>query len=970
MTDAKSRSETSQPSPQRGWTETVRAFFSNWGELLYVLTIIVAMFAVRVVPYARFLSEDGRVVFSGNDAWYHLRTTEYSVYNWPSRMGFDPWTGYPVGSTTGQFGTLYDQILATVALILGLGDPSQTTISLVTLFAPSVFGALLVVPTYYLVRELEGAVTASLSIGLLALLPGVFLHRGLVGMSDHNIAEPFFLMIFIALAIFAIRTSRDEQVTVERIRSRDFSGIRKPAVLAASMGVGAAMYISVWPPGIFITGLLGLFFTTSAFFAYRRKETPEPTLLVGVLSMVVLTVLLVMRVDYYGASFTRLSIVHVAAPLLVVAGCVLLLGIYWFATDRELSVSGYIGLSVGAGLVSVGVISVVFPAVFDAVFANGVTFLSRRVSPQSQTIREAQMMWGQGYAPLLSQYGFLPLAAPVGAVLWMYHAHQENSHEHLFVIMMGCLFTAAAFLQLRFNYYLAGFIAIFAGVAISAVLQQAQIGLNTPHFQSKKVVALLVVMILVIPVLVYPVSSSAYGVAQTHGVGEYNGWDSTLDWMNTETPSPESTEMEYYGSYDESTFSYPDSAYGVLSWWDYGHWLTVTSERIPIANPFQQHAPHAAKTLLSTNESDIDTLGTARFGDAPPPRYVVVDWKMVTPYSKMGALTVFDDSVNQSDLARQTYYPSGQEYRPGPHILSDRYYQSFAVRLYHLHGSAAVPQPVVVETSEQQLLTRSGQAVAVETLPRNKPFVREFESMSEARQYVSETPTAQVGGIGTLTPEYVPALQQYRLVKVSPETALENPQYQNNIQRDLSLTQLTPQTLTKTPAWVKVFERVPGAKIHGHGPANATVSASVPLIVPDYNQTFVYQQYAETDESGHFSMVLPYSTEGYSEFTPEEGYTNTSIRADEPYSFTSITTDEVDGNETVSQYRATADVSEAHVVGVETATITVDLKFDGSSSDVTEDSVDDGSETPDQTVPAEQVILSEKQAGENRLMLG
>ena len=34
-------------------------------------------------------------------------------------------------------------------------------------------------------------------------------------------------------------------------------------------------------------------------------------------------------------------------------------------------------------------------------------------------------------------------------------------------------------------------------------------------------------------------------------------------------------------------FQYPDSAYGVMSWWDYGHVITYFAHPIPHANPFQ-----------------------------------------------------------------------------------------------------------------------------------------------------------------------------------------------------------------------------------------------------------------------------------------------------------------------------------------------------------------------------------------------
>src|SRR5699024_10980219 len=85
------------------------------------------------------------------------------------------------------------------------------------------------------------------------------------------------------------------------------------------------------------------------------------------------------------------------------------------------------------------------------------------------------------------------------------------------------------------------------------------------------------------------------------------GWDDNLEWLANNTPA-EGTygggneSMAYYGEYNRTdNFDYPDGAYGVLSWWDYGHWITTLGERIPTANPFQQNARQAANFLLAPN---------------------------------------------------------------------------------------------------------------------------------------------------------------------------------------------------------------------------------------------------------------------------------------------------------------------------------------------------------------------------------
>ncbi|GAI14766.1 unnamed protein product, partial [marine sediment metagenome] len=41
-------------------------------------------------------------------------------------------------------------------------------------------------------------------------------------------------------------------------------------------------------------------------------------------------------------------------------------------------------------------------------------------------------------------------------------------------------------------------------------------------------------------------------------------------------------------------YEYPESSYSVMSWWDYGHWITRIAHRIPISNPFQQGASLSA----------------------------------------------------------------------------------------------------------------------------------------------------------------------------------------------------------------------------------------------------------------------------------------------------------------------------------------------------------------------------------------
>ncbi|MCL7413570.1 MAG: oligosaccharyl transferase, archaeosortase A system-associated, partial [ANME-2 cluster archaeon] len=79
------------------------------------------------------------------------------------------------------------------------------------------------------------------------------------------------------------------------------------------------------------------------------------------------------------------------------------------------------------------------------------------------------------------------------------------------------------------------------------------------------------------------------------------------------------------------TFPYPDTAYGVMSWWDYGHVITYFGHRIPNANPFQagigggpNHAPGASTFFTAQSEEAAnDVLWNLGVNGKPGSRYIV-----------------------------------------------------------------------------------------------------------------------------------------------------------------------------------------------------------------------------------------------------------------------------------------------------------------------------------------------------------
>jgi len=200
--------------------------------------------------------------------------------------------------------------------------------------------------------------------------------------------------------------------------------------------------------------------------------------------------------------------------------------------------------------------------------------------------------------------------------------------------------------------------------------------------------------------------------------------------------------------------------------------------------------------------------------------------------------------------------------------------------------------------------------------------------MEQAEAFVANDSTSQIGGIAKFPSETVEALNHYRVVHQSNESGANNARWAQRLRTEMQLLLQgnairNPNAIFQTsPSWVKTFERVPGATVTGTGPANTTVTASVRMSPVGRNSSFTYRQQAQTGPNGEFTMTLPYSSTGYENWGPENGYTNVSVRATGPYKFYTPQSFE-EGN--VTFHNTTAQVTEAQVIGESDDTTTVEL---------------------------------------------
>jgi dolichyl-diphosphooligosaccharide--protein glycosyltransferase len=462
----------------------------------------------------------------------------------------------------------------------------------------------------------------------------------------------------------------------------------------------------------------------------------------------------------------------------------------------------------------------------------------------------------------------------------------------IYVVTWGALILSAAFTQIRFNYYLAAVVAVFNAIFITEIAGLLNVRSAADSLQASaqeiegwQVIGIVTVAFLIIAPFVFsagivaspPAWEAASEDSRLGDPGAVTTWDDSLEWMKHNTPTPgelggANNPIDPQGTYQrpaDDDYAYPEGSYGVQSWWDYGHWTTVFADRIPNANPFQQGATEAANYLLAQNETIANAALDNQMGeeDEGQTRYVLVDAQMASPRSKFSAPTVFKNNVSPSDFfeGARPINNNGQVGRPQV-LKAQSYYQSQMIRLYIAHGSAMNPQPIAFNTQQRQLRTQSGGTVEA-TVYNQQDGVETFNSTTEAQRFVEENPNFDLYGIGAKPPRQVDALEHYRLVHAnSQQTRVIGPRYRYG-------------------SFVKAFEKVPGATIQGEAPPESEVRAAIEMEIPSTGQTFPYIQYATSDENGAFNMTVPYSTTGYENFGPENGYTNVSVRAVSDYRF-------------------------------------------------------------------------------------
>ncbi len=733
--------------------------------IILALIFSLSLFLRIFFPYDQVFGGE-LIKFTGVDAYYQMRLVDNIVHNFPHFSTFDPYFVYPDGRPINNF-PFFNWLLAGIIWLIGLGSPTAHTIDVVGVYFPAVLGALTVFPVYVIGNKIFGRRSGILAAALIAVMPGEFLGRSILGFTDHHVVETLFTATAIMFLVMAIKVSMERGLTFHHLRQRDRAVITRPLFYSLLSGVFLGMYLLAWVGGLFFVFIFAAFFVVQFFVDHLRRQSTDYLAIIGV--TVFLTTMIVYSVAWHAASYLTFTLIPIAAALLTF----ILLNV----TSRWMARRGikpaYSPLSFICAVLYAGLL-----LYFTIRFASMMLGRFRIFAwDASRTIIEMQ--------PFLRPGGDWTLAIALGnftsgffisllmLLFLVGYTVRQGGADKTLLLVWSLAILLATLGQRRFAYYLAINVSLLTGHALWAQFQPVITGwpahrwlkitlpvvmiafiflyqsfapwlvtvgvllltgytiwqiwpgiIQRRQAQAKKYMNRVMVVFLFFLVF-YPSLQMAVPTASSARFAPTDAWVSSLSWMRENTPEPFGDPEFYYQRYEapppETSYPYPDSAYGVIAWTDYGYWITRIARR-PTSTTPGPGGFDVARFFLAQDEETA-----ANIAQEMDSKYVVID--DMTASSKFWALAQWagEDLTTFQDVYLVPQ-PDGN-FNPA-RLYHPEYYQSMLIRLYYFDGQAVTPQRTLVIAFEERP-TDKGQLVKLIT------DVQEFASYEEATAYMS-----------------------------------------------------------------------------------------------------------------------------------------------------------------------------------------------------------------------------------------
>lgn len=695
-----------------------------------------ALFLRTYFPYHNIFS-GGWVDYQETDCWFNMRVITDLAQHFPHMMSFDPYGFYPSGMPIGNPPFFY-YLFASIAWVIGLGHPTLQTIETVGAYLPAILGALVAIPVFFLGKEFFSKTTGLFAALIVALLPGQFLWRGELGFPDYHMLEALLSATAILFLIMALNRSG-----------------KRLWIFTALSGLFFALYTLTWAgSGLFMVIIFAFIFVQAVINHIKGKPTSQLVLM----GIAIYSITLVLDLIWLRNVLNTLQ-----AKVLLIA-IVALVGMWVYARyASKLPKLLYPVFPILFGFAAIGILSVFYPNLLGLLF-NQLGILTQ--SGGMMTIAEVQH---SSLSMLWQQFALCFWMAMLALGLLIYDSIKKEVQGRTLLIIWSIIILAATLGQNRFAYYLAIPIALlsaFLAIKLMSLTKQT-VTLRKPRRReirrkkkknrkdrkeekrqfklavSPMFIIIVLAMLCAIFIPIVPMSIDRVSV----NTGMSSDWHDALVWLgnNTQEPLPS---YPYYGLQPNKN-TYESSTYGVLSWWDYGYWISYVSHRIPNANPSQMGAKDAGLFFTAGNEAEGNSVL-----DRLDSKYIIIDNSMAT--GKFYAMATWAGK-SVADFMTLLYYQDDSGMLQPVMLFLPAYYQSMCSRLYNYDGKAVIPSQVLAVWAQPQQVQGNTLMVIKDA--------KTYTTYSEAQAFVQSNPSYFIAGQNTSqSPVPVEPLEFYSLV--------------------------------------------------------------------------------------------------------------------------------------------------------------------------------------------------------------
>jgi len=640
-------------------------FKGHWKSIL----ILVSLFFMALVLRSYFYydvsvdppSEKWGYMLSGNDPFYHKRVVDY-VQEEHVHLRNDFTLTYPTMGGNPR-APIFDWSIAISGKAFSFWGGEENATWMIILLSPALWGALTLIPVYFITKGMFGRKAGFFATFLFALMPA-HIERSPFGFSDHDSMTVFFLVCVIFFLFRAFETLKGERFVSNWKKPReitygcsDFLANNKVALCYATLsGFSIGAMALVWKGFPYIVVII--MFSYLFILIFNRLRNVD-SFGIFILVFTAMTAALLISAPYYFGYTTSewLSAFYMYLAIIIISV------IFIPTIDYPWVIVFPVALCMaGIGMISLNFIS---PATYDSLFTGGGYFVKSKLYG---TIAEAQapefsrmvtsygmvtfylaligllmaaislpkhwkpsfffiLIWcGVAIYMAISASRFMFNASPVFAILggWIAWRMIEKWDPKMHFLWIGGLallifviFFSLENADLSKDYaefwadFRESFLWIFNGIVILGLLGFFALMRYYYHkekYEIRKIgVALTMVFIILVPHALYGVDASIPYESKS----KYDpSGDFTGSFGHSAVSEHWQATFDWLSDQDREVQLYDRPAF--ISWWDYGFWCIYLGEHPTVAENFQGGYQCAGSFIAAQNESEAISLLSVR----------------------------------------------------------------------------------------------------------------------------------------------------------------------------------------------------------------------------------------------------------------------------------------------------------------------------------------------------------------------